>query len=275
MTTAPPFSTRAGGASLGVRERGRCARRAGAPRLGRRFGAIGHVRAKHRQPARVPAAHDRAVLGRPPPALRGQRPDGARPVALPRHLVPAAHPRRWPPGSTTSASPSARKRSSRAVRRRVRGVVVARARRAGRRSRRYERSAIPFSWKKVLRHEFHGLLVIAAGAFVFDAMQEAGARAHGTRTRRGSGSSRQRGAVPDLRRAQARHAAARGLTMALLSATTSTRRSDLPGWRSITTPSSRSSPSRGFPRRWPSSTGSCPDRKRRIIIPTLPSAIVA
>jgi len=27
-------------------------------------------------------------------------------------------------------------------------------------------------WKKVLRHEFHGLLVVAAGAFVFDAMQE-------------------------------------------------------------------------------------------------------
>ena len=36
----------------------------------------------------------------------------------------------------------------------------------------YQRSAIPFSWKKVLRHEFHGLLVIAAGAFVFDALQE-------------------------------------------------------------------------------------------------------
>jgi protein-S-isoprenylcysteine O-methyltransferase Ste14 len=36
----------------------------------------------------------------------------------------------------------------------------------------YRRSAIPFSWRKVLRHEFHGLLVIAAGAFVFDALQE-------------------------------------------------------------------------------------------------------
>ena len=36
----------------------------------------------------------------------------------------------------------------------------------------YRRSAIPYSWKKVLRHEFHGLLVIGAGAFVFDAMQE-------------------------------------------------------------------------------------------------------
>jgi protein-S-isoprenylcysteine O-methyltransferase Ste14 len=36
----------------------------------------------------------------------------------------------------------------------------------------YERSAIPFSWKKVLRHEFHGLLVIASGAFVFDVVQE-------------------------------------------------------------------------------------------------------
>jgi protein-S-isoprenylcysteine O-methyltransferase Ste14 len=28
----------------------------------------------------------------------------------------------------------------------------------------YERSATPYSWKKVFRHEFHGLLVIAAGA---------------------------------------------------------------------------------------------------------------
>ena len=36
----------------------------------------------------------------------------------------------------------------------------------------YQRSAIPYSWRKVLRHEFHGLLVIAAGAFVFDAVQE-------------------------------------------------------------------------------------------------------
>jgi protein-S-isoprenylcysteine O-methyltransferase Ste14 len=36
----------------------------------------------------------------------------------------------------------------------------------------YQRSAIPYSWRKVLRHEFHGLLVVAAGAFVFDAMQE-------------------------------------------------------------------------------------------------------
>jgi len=38
----------------------------------------------------------------------------------------------------------------------------------------YTRSAIPYSWRKVLRHEFHGLLVIAAGAFVFDALQERG-----------------------------------------------------------------------------------------------------
>lgn len=36
----------------------------------------------------------------------------------------------------------------------------------------YRRSAGPFSWKKVLRHEFHGLLVVAAGAFVLDALQE-------------------------------------------------------------------------------------------------------
>lgn len=36
----------------------------------------------------------------------------------------------------------------------------------------YRRSATPYSWKKVLRHEFHGLLVIAAGAFVFDGVQE-------------------------------------------------------------------------------------------------------
>ena len=36
----------------------------------------------------------------------------------------------------------------------------------------YERSAAPFSWRKVLRHEFHGLLVVAAGACVLDALQE-------------------------------------------------------------------------------------------------------
>jgi protein-S-isoprenylcysteine O-methyltransferase Ste14 len=36
----------------------------------------------------------------------------------------------------------------------------------------YQRSTAPFSWRKVLRHEFHGLMVIAAGAFVFDALQE-------------------------------------------------------------------------------------------------------
>ena len=37
---------------------------------------------------------------------------------------------------------------------------------------RYTRSTTGFSWKKVLRHEFHGLLVIASGAVVFDAVQE-------------------------------------------------------------------------------------------------------
>lgn len=36
----------------------------------------------------------------------------------------------------------------------------------------YRPSAETYSWKKVLRHEFHGLLVIAAGAFVVDAVQE-------------------------------------------------------------------------------------------------------
>jgi protein-S-isoprenylcysteine O-methyltransferase Ste14 len=36
----------------------------------------------------------------------------------------------------------------------------------------YVPSTTAFSWKKVLRHEFHGLLVIAAGAFVLDAFQE-------------------------------------------------------------------------------------------------------
>jgi len=35
----------------------------------------------------------------------------------------------------------------------------------------YTRSTEPFSWKKVLRHEYHGLLVVASGAFVFDAAQ--------------------------------------------------------------------------------------------------------
>ena len=38
--------------------------------------------------------------------------------------------------------------------------------------RTYARSAHPFSWKKVLRHEFHGLMVIAAGVLVIDALQE-------------------------------------------------------------------------------------------------------
>ena len=37
---------------------------------------------------------------------------------------------------------------------------------------RYAPATTAFSWKKVLRHEFHGLLVIAAGAFVLDAFQE-------------------------------------------------------------------------------------------------------
>jgi len=37
---------------------------------------------------------------------------------------------------------------------------------------RYAPSTTTFSWKKVLRHEFHGLLVVAAGAFVLDAFQE-------------------------------------------------------------------------------------------------------
>ncbi len=36
----------------------------------------------------------------------------------------------------------------------------------------YEPSAHVYSWKKVLRHEFHGLLVIAGGAFVLDTAQE-------------------------------------------------------------------------------------------------------
>lgn len=36
----------------------------------------------------------------------------------------------------------------------------------------YKRSTAPFSWRKVLRHEFHGLLVVAAGACVLDALQE-------------------------------------------------------------------------------------------------------
>jgi protein-S-isoprenylcysteine O-methyltransferase Ste14 len=36
----------------------------------------------------------------------------------------------------------------------------------------YRPSAIPYSWKRVFRHEFHGLLVIAAGALVFDTVQE-------------------------------------------------------------------------------------------------------
>lgn len=36
----------------------------------------------------------------------------------------------------------------------------------------YVRATEPFSWKKVLRHEFHGLFVVAASVFAIDAMQE-------------------------------------------------------------------------------------------------------
>lgn len=36
----------------------------------------------------------------------------------------------------------------------------------------YAPATTSFSWRKVLRHEFHGLLVIAAGAFVLDLVQE-------------------------------------------------------------------------------------------------------
>jgi protein-S-isoprenylcysteine O-methyltransferase Ste14 len=36
----------------------------------------------------------------------------------------------------------------------------------------YVRATTPLSWRKVARHEFHGLMVIAAGAFVLDGAQE-------------------------------------------------------------------------------------------------------
>lgn len=36
----------------------------------------------------------------------------------------------------------------------------------------YARATAPFSWRKVGRHEFHGLMVIASGVFVLDAAQE-------------------------------------------------------------------------------------------------------
>lgn len=36
----------------------------------------------------------------------------------------------------------------------------------------YVHATTPFSWKKVLRHEFHGLMVIATGAFVLDGARE-------------------------------------------------------------------------------------------------------
>jgi len=36
----------------------------------------------------------------------------------------------------------------------------------------YVVATTPFSWKKVARHEFHGLMVVAAGAFVLDGAQE-------------------------------------------------------------------------------------------------------
>lgn len=36
----------------------------------------------------------------------------------------------------------------------------------------YVTATTPFSWKKVARHEFHGLMVVAAGAFALDGAQE-------------------------------------------------------------------------------------------------------
>ena len=36
----------------------------------------------------------------------------------------------------------------------------------------YCRATQPFSWRKVLRHEFHGLMVIASGAFILDLAQQ-------------------------------------------------------------------------------------------------------
>jgi protein-S-isoprenylcysteine O-methyltransferase Ste14 len=42
----------------------------------------------------------------------------------------------------------------------------------------YTRATTPMSWRKVFRHEFHGLLVVAAGAFVLDAAQQSW-HAHG------------------------------------------------------------------------------------------------
>jgi len=36
----------------------------------------------------------------------------------------------------------------------------------------YVRATTPFSWKKVASHEFHGLMVVAAGAFVLDGAQD-------------------------------------------------------------------------------------------------------
>ena len=97
-------------------------------RVGRRIGAAGHVRAQHRQPARLAASHLRPVLPRPPPALRCERPDGARAVPVPRRLVPARHPRRHVPPLLRADRRARGGIPPGAVRRRVRILGGARAR---------------------------------------------------------------------------------------------------------------------------------------------------
>jgi len=130
----------------------------------------------------------------------------------------------------------------------------------------YGESTVPFSWKKVLRHEFHpaGSLGLA---FVFDAMQEALRRA---RMARGRALAlvlrRQRGALLVFAALNAARRCSRVELWRCFHRTNHSALRDLPGWRLAHNAIVRSS-LRGSPRRWPSSTGSCRIERRTIIRP--------
>ena len=193
---------------LGVPQHRRGAGRACAARLGRGFGTIRHVGAKHGQPARVRTPYDRGLFRCSPSPLRRQRPDGVRPVALPGHLVPARHPRAGYVALLRADRHPRRGVSRGPLRRGVRGVVVARARR--------------LAIVRVVCALGHPVLVEESAA---PRVPRPARRRRGrVRVRRHAGEPArarlargralalvlrgERGALPDLRRAQARHAAA-------------------------------------------------------------------